>query len=128
MSEKNKSQHSSKNSLGGCLGTLVGIATFVATFSLGPVDFGRSVYNQLIGDTPVLKRQLTDYVRSGIARENPSLTPAELEQKLANVIGAPPVGTSQNVDPEQTSIEKLWDAGEEYAGSTYQQWFWSSLK
>src|SRR3989344_6031642 len=52
----------SRNPLG-CLGPAVGIAGLVATFALGPIDLGRSVYNQIIGDTPVLKQELLNYVK-----------------------------------------------------------------
>jgi hypothetical protein len=50
----------------GCLAPAVGIAGLVATLMLGPIDLGRSVYNQIIGDTPILKRELLDYSRRDI--------------------------------------------------------------
>src|SRR3989338_8030503 len=68
----------------GCLTILAGIATFVATFSLGPIDFGRSVYNQIVGDTPVLKRHLVDYVRQGIQNQlqKQNVNQIEIERDL----------------------------------------------
>ena len=56
MSEK----ESSRGIRLGCLGPAVGIAGIMATFIMGPVDLSRSVYNQIVGDTPVLKRELVD--------------------------------------------------------------------
>ena len=108
------------------LGLLAGAATLVATFSLGPIDFGRSVYNQIIGDTPVLKRHLTNYARKGIIRENPNLKKAGIELKLSNKLNAP-IRSDGTVDPLQASIENLWDASEDYASSWYQRWVWPDL-
>ncbi len=65
-----KSSGSSSSGLG-CLAPMVGIASLVATFALGPTDLGRSVYNQIIGDTPVLKRQLVEYCRRDMMSTHP---------------------------------------------------------
>lgn len=111
----------------GCLGFFASIAGLVATFSLGPIDFGRAVYNQVVGDTPVIKRQLTDYVRSGIAREYPDKTTQQLEQKLSNELKTP-ISKDGKVDPMQVSSTNLWDASEDYAKSWYQRFIWPSLE
>jgi len=121
---------SEKESLGrsnplGCLAPAVGIAGLVATLALGPIDLGRSVYNQIIGDTPILKRELLDYTRRGIQRKNPNYNTQQVEKDLANELGYRLDG--DKIDPQDVSIEGLWDASEDHARSWYQRWVWLSL-
>lgn len=114
---------------GGCLsiGTyilagLAGLATLIGAIRLGPIDLGRTVYNQVIGDTPALKYQLTDYVRTGIRKKHQALTPSHIEAILADELGVPGAHRdAARVNPEVVSIERLWDAAEEHAKSFYQQ-------
>ncbi|PIN73771.1 hypothetical protein COV20_06140 [Candidatus Woesearchaeota archaeon CG10_big_fil_rev_8_21_14_0_10_45_16] len=122
MAEKESS--GSSNPLG-CLAPAVGIAGLVATLALGPMDLGRSVYNQIIGDTPILKRELLDYTRRDIQRSNPKYTVQQVEGNLANELGYKLEG--DKIDPQDVSIEKLWDASEDHARSWYQKWVWPSL-
>ena len=116
----------------GCLGNLIGVASIVATFSLGPIDFGRSVYNQIVGDTPVLKRQLTDYVRRGIQNQlqkqnvNQIEIERDLEAKLSEVLNTPL--KNGQVNSQDVPISTLWVASEEYANSIYSRFIWPSLK
>ena len=114
---------SSGNGLGYFLGS-VGIAGIVATFMLGPIDLARSVYNGIIGDTPVLKEQLLDYIRRDIRRKNLGENP---EKDLANKIGVYNLDSNGRIDPQKVSVEKLWDAAEDHARSEYQRWIWTSL-
>ena len=109
-----------------CLTVPVFIAGIVATFALGPIDLCRSVYNQIIGDTPVLKRRLTNYVRRGISKEHSGYELQKVEELLAYELN---ISISENgkVDPNQASIENLWDASEDNARSLYQRWVWPSL-
>ncbi len=86
------------------------------------------MYNQIVGDTPVLKAQLTNYVRESIAQKNPQLKAGEVESHLAYTLlrtHAPENG--RRVDPNQVSIEDLWDASEEHARSWYEKWVWPSV-
>jgi len=122
MAEKKSS--GSSNPLG-CLAPAVGIAGLVATLVLGPIDLGRSVYNQIIGDTPILKRELLDYTRRDIQRSNSNYTAQQVEVSLANELGYKLEG--DKIDPQDVSIEKLWDASEDHARSWYQRWVWPSL-
>ncbi len=110
---------------GGCLYTGVLVAGIVATLSLGPIDFMRTLYNQLIGDTPVVKQKLVNYVRAGIARKNSSLSPSDLEFKTAQALNVELKG--EKVDPQQCASEKLWDASEDYAHSPWQRYVWPDL-
>ena len=124
---------SSNSSPLGCLGPLVGIAGLVATFALGPIDLGRSVYNQIIGDTPILKRELLDYSRRDIQRKHLGYSALEIEAELANELCHTGYTLEINVDkdkidPQEISIEKLWDASEDHARSQYQRWIWPSLE
>ena len=122
MSEE---KSSSKSNPLGCLAPAVGIAGLVATFALGPIDIGRSVYNQIIGDTQILKRELLDYTRRDIQRNPRYYTAQQVERDLANELGYRLYG--DKIDPQDVSIEKLWDASEDHARSWYQRWVWPSL-
>src|SRR3989344_1755395 len=86
MSENNKSKNkesedSESDSVLGCLGAIAGLAGLAATLALGPIDFTRTVYNQIIGDAPVLKRQLVNYCREQVKESysKNQKTKAELE-------------------------------------------------
>ena len=125
MAEEKESR-SNSSSLGCCLGPMVTIAALVATVSLGPIDFGRSVYNQLVGDTPVLKAQLVDYVRRGVRLEQTNYSQAALEGAVARELHYNLKGKEQ-IDPTLVSIEELWDASERYAANPYEQFVWPSL-
>jgi hypothetical protein len=109
----------------GCLAPAVGIAGLVATLMLGPIDLGRSVYNQIIGDTPILKRELLDYSRRDIQSKNRQYTPQQVETALADELGYSLDG--DRIHPLDVSIEELWDASEDHARSLYQRWVWPSL-
>ncbi len=112
----------------GCLGPAVGIAGFVATFALGPIDLGRSVYNQIIGDTSILKRELLDYSRRDIQIKNQKWNNQQVESLLADELGHPLYQLKEEkINPQDISIEKLWDASEEHARSFYQRWVWPFL-
>jgi len=115
----------------GCLAIPVGLAGLVASFSLGPIDLCRSVYNGIVGDTPVLKEQLVDYVRRDIARRNHSLAPADVESRMAielNYVGKLPETGEVRLDSGKISIETLWNASEDHARSWYQRWIWPSIE
>ncbi len=126
--ERNDSSNKGSSGLG-CLSPAIGIAGLVATFALGPVDLGRSVYNQIIGDTPVLKRELLDYSRRDIHRKNPNYSLQQVETALASELGYNLGAVIQvdKINPQDVSIETLWDNSEEHARSMYQRVVWPSL-
>lgn len=110
----------------------VGITALIGVLRLGPLDLGRTVYNQIIGDMPVLKRQLVDTFRNNYAlREVGVLIINEeiqlgVERGLALLLAAEL--RDNKVDPQTASIEKLWDVAEDYAPSFYGRWVWQQLK
>jgi len=106
--------------------SMAGLATIVGFLRLGPFDLSRTVYNQIIGDVPALKRELVDYCREGIEKENPNMPLSEIETKLANYIGVKLTKDSK-IDSTEASIEELFDASEEYAHSFGGRWIWPSL-
>ncbi len=138
----------------GCLTIPVGIAGLAATLFLGPVDISRSVYNQIVGDTPVLKRELVEYCRRGVAQQYsttpPSRSLSRIEQRIKE--SQSPESSSKvalptkeqlerstaskleyklegdKINPAEVGIEELWDCAEDYAPSVWQQWVWTSLK
>ena len=110
----------------GCLAPAVGIAGLVATLMLGPIDLGRSVYNGIIVDTPVLKQQLLDSSRRDISRKNPNYSGAQVEKILADELNYRLDG--EKINPQTISVEKLWDSSEDHARSWYQRWVWLSLE
>ena len=112
----------------GCLAPFVGVAGLIATFIMGPIDLGSSVYNQIVGDTPVVKRELLDYSRRDIQRKNPDSSPTAIERMLADEVNyRVPIADGETVNPLDVSMEDLWDASEDHARSGYQRWIWPSL-
>lgn len=124
MSE-NQSGGSSSSGLG-CLAPLVGIAGLVATFALGPIDLGRTVYNLIIGDTSTIKKELVDYSRRDLVKECPSYDLLTIERILAHEFKYKLEG--DKINPSDISMVKLWDASEDHAQSGYQGWVWPSLE
>ena len=92
---------------------------------MGPIDLARSTYNQIIGDTPVIKTELVEYARKGIRTENPDWSEEGVEAELARELGVK-VGKN-GINPLEASILNLWDASEDYANSFWQQWIWADL-
>ena len=109
------------------LGWTLGTAFIIGTFTLGPIDLPRTVYNMLIGDTPLIKSRLTGYVREGIKRKYPALDSSEVEQRLARELDVR-LENDGVVDPQGASMEELWDRSEDYPLSGYGRWVWPSLK
>lgn len=109
----------------GCISVFIGIPLIIASFSLDPIDLCRSIYNGLIGDTPILKKELLDYVRKNY-RKNEEYTPKQRESNIANLLNYN-LNEGERIDPQQVSVERLWDAAEDYSESFYQRWFWTSL-
>jgi hypothetical protein len=120
----------------GCLLGVVGTAAMCTTLMLGPIDFSRTVYNNLIGDMPVLKRQLVDYVRAGVyeyhANTLPGRTAEHLSDRALEAYTAQALATEVRpdgrIDPQAVSTHRLWDAAEEYATSAYDCYVWTRLK
>ena len=101
----------------GCLASFAAIAGIaVASAIMGPIDLTRTVYNQLTGDTPLLKRELLDYSRKDT---NETTLAAELGYRL-------PEG--EHINPQQVGIDELWDTAEDHAQGLYDQWVWPSLE
>ena len=71
---------------------------------------GRTVYNQIVGDTPLIKKQLVDYCRDSIQIKNPKFSPLDIDIELALHLSYIPRG--EKINPLEVSIEKLWDASE----------------
>lgn len=91
---------------------IAGLATLVGVLRLGPVDLTRTVYNQIIGDVPALKRDLVEYAKGGIKREK--FQRDAQESAIENML-AIELGVDSEVlrnDPNQVSIERLWDVAE----------------
>jgi|SRR3989344_5689958 len=115
----------SERSIGSGLGWTLGLAFTIGTFAMGPIDFPRIVYNTFIGDTSIIKSRLTEYVKEGIRREVSGLDDSQIERVLSRELD---VGLENGVvNPQSVTMEKLWDASEDYASSWYQRWVWPTL-
>lgn len=130
MTEKSNGR-SRKHGLG-ILKPAVTIGGLCSVLILGPIDSARSVYNQIVGDTPVLKQQLVDYARKGLVREMSengelALQGIELEQKLGEVLKAKYRTADGMIDSQKTSIHYLWEASENYGTGFWSQFVWPSL-
>ena len=103
---------------------MVALAGSIATFTLGPIDLARTAYNFSIGDAPVMKLELGDYVRRNLAVRAGN---DNVEDNLAATLGTT-YTPGEKVDLQKVSTEVLWDASEDYAPSTFERWFWSPFK
>lgn len=139
---------------GSVAGAFVGACALVASFSLGPVDLMRSAYNQVIGDTPVIKSRLVDYCREGIKIKQPYLCEGQIELSLESELELNPnanvedikskicddyieqylaselnVNLNENgkINPLEASISDLWDASEDYAHADKNIKMWPEL-
>jgi len=101
---------------------------------LGPIDYARTAYNQIIGDMPVLRQKLLDYAREGVYEENPSLNAFQIDHALADeiqtrqiVAGKHDASCKMPLDANTLSTELLWDLTEEHAHTLYQRLIWPTL-
>src|SRR3989344_6376280 len=112
----------------GCfLSLALGLSGLVATCMLGPIDLTRTVYNQVVGDTPILKKDLVNYIRRDIRTKNPNFTSEQAEAVLINEIEYNKFSygfEDGQINPLYTETGKLWDASEKHARSGYQRWVW----
>ena len=104
---------------------IVSIGVLIGMVRMGPVDYTRTIYNAVIGDTPSLQFKLVDYCRKGIKKKNWNMEDSEIEKKLAKELGLTYRG--ERINPQGASIEDLWDLSEEYAYNGQDRWLWTSL-
>mgnify|MGYP001569080821 CR=1 FL=1 len=85
----------------------------------------------MTGDMPVLKSQLTDFVRKGIkdlpfqSYDLPS--PEGIELMLAEELNYKGRKEGERVDPNKVSIKKLWKLAEAYSQSDTDYFLWTKL-
>ena len=153
MTDKDSNGGSPSDGVGCVLSSALGLVGLVSLFALGPMDLCRTVYNQVIGDMPIVKRKLVDYVREDMSRyvgsnidyetlgidenaEDFDETKAKkminearkksIELKLSQELCAP-IGEDGKVDYNQASTTTLYDAAEDHAKNWWQRWVWTSL-
>ena len=123
-SDYNKNNPSKPRSLSSYVLIASGLGLLIGSVDLGPIDLCRTIYNNIIGETPILKEQLANYCRRMIV-ENlgaSSSKSRQIDDKITEMFYVRPV------DPSKISISELWDASEDLAPSFYQRWVWPSLK
>ena len=106
--------------------SMAGAAGVAITLMMGPVDGARTVYNQVIGEAPYLKRQLLDYCRERTLKELPRLDDQGINQELARRLHAKAY-VDGKLEPSQVNIERLWDYTEEHRRSWFDGWIWVPL-
>ncbi len=106
--------------------TLLGIVLSIGTYLLGPVDLGRTLYNTALGDTPIFKKELLDFSRRDLQRQNPSFNPQRIDNILSYEFNYD-LKKEETIDPQKVSTRKLLDASEVHARSWYQKWIWTDL-
>ena len=109
------------------LSVLFGGLAVAGTLTLGPIDFARTVYNQLVGDTVPIKYELVDYTRRGVQRRDSTLSPSQIEEVVATILNTKPDETGR-VNPLMVSSSNLWDATEELAPSKFERYVWPRLR
>ena len=113
------------------VGGVASVAVLAGVLRLGPIDYARTLYNQMIGDTSALKEKLLDYVRDGISVQYPRASANDVELMVARELGYkldPLPESAGRIDSNKASIEALFDASEKHARSAYQWFVWPSLK
>ena len=110
------------------IGKVFAAAAFAFSLSnIGPLDTARTFYSVIIGDTPVLKKELVEYCREGIIKNQINyLTPNQIEKTLASKLEYKLI-EGEKINPSEVRIDALWDASEDLAKSPYQHWIWPSL-
>lgn len=104
--------------------TTVGIVGIAMMIRMGPVDAGRTLYNQATGDMQVLKTQLTEYCMEGIAKKHGVDKDSHIVYKTLRQ----ELGLKSIRDTEQdVSIEVLWAAAERYPKSDIDYWLWTDV-
>lgn len=103
------------------------IGTLGGVFGQGPIDFGRTVYSGVTGDSTVLKRELLDYNRGLIEESITGSNTAQVEANLAKQIGYSLRKEEKMIDPQYASTSALWDAAEDNSNGNYERWVWPSL-
>jgi len=106
--------------------TIIGVATLAGTLRMGPIDFGRTTYNSVIGDAPTLKRQLLDYNRKSIILSGNLRDPRDIDSTLANKLGVA-IGENGRINPDSVSMKALWDQVEEQPRTGMDQFVWTNL-
>jgi hypothetical protein len=102
----------------------LGLAFIVGTFQYGPVDLSRAVYNSLTGDTPVIKRQLGNYIVSKERLKNSKLEKSEFVKSISDELNIPI--TNGEINFQDAALDNLFDAAEERADFS-DDWIWMKL-
>ncbi len=110
----------------GCLYALTSVSLLGMTLSFGPLDLGRTLYNQLIGDMPVLKKKLVDFARRDVYRVNPDISPENVESILAKELRS--FTGKAEINPNEIPISDLWDLQENRSRTFKDQWVWANLE
>ena len=110
------------------------LAELIGSFTHGPIDLMRTSYNSLVGDSPIIKERLVDYVRRGIRHDVHKYERSESrEEQLTESRLAKELGYNDNlpegekVDSSKIEMSVLWDAQEDQSRSFRQRWIWANL-
>ena len=112
------------HSNGGAVGALLLVLVIVASFAMGPIDLCRTVYNQMIGDTAILKTELVDHVRARIMQETPGLKAKQADLAVARDLD---LALGKKIDPQEIGTAVLWAGVEKHARGWKEKWLWVRL-
>ena len=113
-----------KNNVLSWIPSAMSVAFLIGAFQYGPTDLWRAVYNGITGDTPVLKRQIGNYIVCKENEKHPLTINGELESKLSNELNIPLV--DGKLDFRQAALDDLFDASERRSG-TFDSYVWLRL-
>ncbi len=100
------------------------LAFTIGTFLYGPIDLPRAVYNAFTGDTPVIKRELGNYITANERLQNPGLEKSKFVKDISNELQIPIVNGEINF--QDAALDNLFDAAEERA-DFFDNWVWMRL-
>ena len=116
--------------IGDIVGSVLGAAALLGALTLGPIDCSRSTYNTFVGDGPAMKTALVEYARKNVRHKNPD-NPQKVEEDIARRLGLSygndRFADGRRVDPNDVSIERLWDVSEEAADNFHEKYVWPGL-
>ena len=117
----------SSGSGSGCFSSILFLIVIGLSLAVGPFDAYRTVYNCVLGDVPVIKKQVLAYSRQAIRKQYPTVSNNLVEEILAARLQLS-INQNEQISPNMVSILELWELVEVYPQSWKDKWIWTSLE
>ena len=136
MDEKNVSEIAKIGKRQLVLYSLLGVMGLIGACRHGPIDFTRTVYNAMTGDTPVLHKSLEESCYQNILFYQVTKSDQDVESNtqhsLASVLNVNYVFdnsfSSARANTASASLEDLWDCVDTHARNSFEKYVWTRLR